>query len=736
MRVNPSLCCFAVAMSSSFLAATAVAEAAVTNESAHINSTNVTIPAVAADCKTTKELKQWRDKQKKKLQASVPKEFQSYSISAIDQEYQQQLAKLEKGGNGGGGDAATPERAKDCKTPAELKRWRQSQESLLKANVPVFVQPAALAPIEHAYRSRLAELENGANSTDSSSRGSEASSFFVADDSSEAASAAPSASAPAPVAPASNDYQQYMDYSKYMKGGNSHSSSSSNNNSNDKKSGDYQKYMDYSKYMKGGDGQGNSNGGGGFQQYMDYSKYMQSSDSNTNSGAASSNFVVFGSSVEKPAASFSATAAAIAASSPAYQSGVSPSAARSAANFQAFMDYRKYMDWEQQANRSSVPVAASSCKTEKELNAWRDGMKNSTKSLVPASFRKYAEIPIDQEYKHHLARLRNTTVADLPRGEEPKDLVDVSKSEEKKMHSNSSVHPASAADCKTKAELKQWKHSQETLVNATVPDFVQSLVLSDINKEYTARLERLEAKQKQEKEKEKQEQAAAKAAKNNKPAKATNDSDSDSKSKSDSDSNSRSKSKGTNTDADEHKHKQSGGKQEEGKTNDDTSERATNEEAQRKRSDNNKAEKKGADVHEEEEEETARHKAAAGDAAVESSKSDSSNSESQKSAKTDDANHEVREAKHGKNDKEDKKSNNDSEAPKHQNTTATSQLAEEQEQEQSLFQVGASLAIAGGLAAIALLSFVQVYTRRSHDVKFTDEDAVSDAPFLRLDAVA
>mmetsp|Transcript_38946 Transcript_38946/g.82805 ORF Transcript_38946/g.82805 Transcript_38946/m.82805 type:complete len:280 (+) Transcript_38946:3-842(+) len=166
-------------------------------------------------------------------------------------------------------------------------------------------------------------------------------------------------------------------------------------------------------------------------------------------------------------------------------------------NYETYMDYQKYTEWHdliQSRGLKSVPVSAADCHTVKELNVWRDTLMNSSKNMVPASFRKYAETPIDEEYEQRLEQLQNSSSVDTTWKFDVSDPAregDLLSELKKELNNRTSSAPTSAKKCHSEAELKRWRHHQEKMLKATTPKFLQPMLLQNVAKEYQQNLARI-----------------------------------------------------------------------------------------------------------------------------------------------------------------------------------------------------------------------------------------------------
>mmetsp|Transcript_52691 Transcript_52691/g.138190 ORF Transcript_52691/g.138190 Transcript_52691/m.138190 type:complete len:305 (+) Transcript_52691:1-915(+) len=142
------------------------------------------------------------------------------------------------------------------------------------------------------------------------------------------------------------------------------------------------------------------------------------------------------------------------------------------------MDYQKYMQGAKDGDKTTnlvadvggaalepVPRSAADCKTEAQLKAWRKGQESHLQ-YVPADYRDSALAPIQQEYEKQLARIKGGPMV------EPV--------------------PASAADCKTEAQLEAWRKGQESQMQYVPAAFRQN-ALGPIRQEYAKNLLRIRA---------------------------------------------------------------------------------------------------------------------------------------------------------------------------------------------------------------------------------------------------
>merc|ERR1719356_353094 len=78
--------------------------------------------ASAKDCNTTEQLKAWHQGQEKKIKAFTPKAYQNFELEPLQQEYERNLDRIE-----GKRENAAPKSAAECKSTRQLKAWRQAQ---------------------------------------------------------------------------------------------------------------------------------------------------------------------------------------------------------------------------------------------------------------------------------------------------------------------------------------------------------------------------------------------------------------------------------------------------------------------------------------------------------------------------------------------------------------------------------------------------------------------------------
>jgi len=176
-------------------------------------------------------------------------------------------------------------------------------------------------------------------------------------------------------------------------------------------------------------------------------------------------------------------------------------------DFRQYMDYSKYMgishqytqkDWmsewqkfqQEGSQDQQVPYSPKDCKTEKELNAWKDKQTKIAKTWIPSMYQEPTLSSIDKEYKDNLERIKHPESQDaaVPQPEP------VMLSKEAPAPQPRAVRPsaAGARSTQTATELVAWRGQMGAMVE-TLPAKEQAEWNAVLDGEMEAAFKRLGA---------------------------------------------------------------------------------------------------------------------------------------------------------------------------------------------------------------------------------------------------
>mmetsp|Transcript_52077 Transcript_52077/g.97412 ORF Transcript_52077/g.97412 Transcript_52077/m.97412 type:complete len:452 (-) Transcript_52077:206-1561(-) len=299
------------------------------------------------------------------------------------------------------------------------------------------------------------------------------------------------------------DYKQFMDFKSYLSKGVHHQEDSSKN---------FQDFLDFEKYLQYTKSRG-AGAGGDYQQYVPgvqlaaLDETSPSSDKGADSTGSSFGGSPFGGS-GFGGSGFANTFV------PADTTEGGPKGGLTGVthDFRQYMDYSKYMgishqytnkdwmsEWKQFQQEGSsgqqAPYSPKDCKTEAELDAWRDKQKEIAKKWIPTMYQEPTLSNIDQEYKENLERIKNPPAAQAPAVPAVSEPIVMAKEKDAQPAKASAAAQPSTAGARTAqspAELVAWRGQMGMLVDQ-LPSPEQSQWNAVLDGEMEAAFKRLGA---------------------------------------------------------------------------------------------------------------------------------------------------------------------------------------------------------------------------------------------------